>query len=373
MLNKIRERLARKTRADVPVGADDGVRTAPDGGRHRAAAADGPREVVNIAWRLPQRPAREPGSWGMHAARGGVVVLGGLMGYVSYWTQQQLVLAVKHDIVVASIEAAGPDLGAIVFGALAHAQARRGRRALVLRLCSLACVAAAITMNVLAVGVGDPAGLGVAVLPPALYAVASDRLIAVVADQHRADGDDTGDDRSAWLVLLRWAIGPWSAARELRRWVLDHVSPSPGPSAVELRAAAEMERARELAVTAETTVREARESAETTVGQLREAHAAEVARLLDQLAETTEAAELSGGTKKATLLRRYEMLGESGDSRYGDRSRVAEVAAELAPLCDELHPKTAEKYLRDYLSRQESPRINGREHGADGVMIGATA
>lgn len=352
-------------------------------GRHRAAAEDAPREVVNIAWRPQKKPAAEPGAWGMYAARAGVILLGGLMGYVSYWTQQELVMRVKHDVLVASLEAAGPDLGALIFGALGHAQARRGRRALVSRLLSMACVAAAVTMNVLAVGVADIARLAVAVLPPLLYAVASDRLIAVVAEQHRGEDGTSEDDRSAWLILLRWVMGPLSAWTSLRRWVLDEVSPSPGPSRAELRAAAELERAHELATQADGEVQQAREWAETTVGQLHErgrteldavrrAHAEEIARLRAELSEAAEAAEINGGTKKQTLLRLYAQLGERGDSRYGDRAYVAEMAAELAPKAGGLHPKTAEKYLREEIVRKESPQINGRGHPAEGDMIGVT-
>ena len=320
----------------------------------------------------------------MAAARGGVVLLGGLMGYVSYWTQQELVMRVKGDLLVASLEAAGPDLGALIFGALGHAQARRGRRALVSRLLSMACVAAAICMNVLAVGVDDVARLAVAVLPPVLYAAASDRLIAVVAEQHRTDDAvAAGDDRSAWLVLLRWAIGPWSAWCALRRWVLDHVSPSPGPSASELRAVAELERAREQIAAADESVREAREWAEATVGQIsadrqaeidaaRRAHAEETAGLRAQLADVQAAAEVAGGTKKDVLLRLYAQLATRGDTRHGDRAYVAEIAAELAPLAGDLHVKTAEKYLRDHLSGRESPLINGREHPSERDMIGVS-
>lgn len=198
-------------------------------GRHRSAE-DGPREVVNIAWRPPQREPREPGAWGMWLARASVVVLGALMGYVSYWTQRQMVYAVKHDQLTASLEALGPDLGAVIFTALAHAEARRGRKALTLRLLAMACVAAAIGMNALAVGTTHLDQLAVAVLPPVLYAAASDRLIAVVGTQHRAD-EATGDDRSAWLLMARWVMGPFSACVALRRWVMDHVSATPGPSA----------------------------------------------------------------------------------------------------------------------------------------------
>lgn len=382
MLTKIRERRAQHGADESnPTNATGPDRTGPDGGRHRAAAADGPREVVNIAWRPAPRPAR---SWGMHAARGGVVALGAAMGYVSYWTQQELVMQVKHDFLVASLEAAGPDLGALIFAALGHVQARRGSRPLAARLLSALCVATAITMNVLAVGIhADIARLAVAVLPPALYAVAADRLIAEVADQNRATEDAAGSDRSAWLVLLRWLLNPFTAAAALYRWVMDHVSPTPGPSAVELRAAAETERAREMAAAAERDVHEARQWAETTVGQLhdqnrteldslRQAHAAEIGRLQAQLADATAAAELTGLTKKEALLRQYKRLRDGGDHRYGKREYVAEIAAELAPQAGDLHVKTAENYLRAHLDGEEAPQINGREHRPEGDMIGVT-
>lgn len=365
-LFSVREgRRARRTERD-----QERARAA-ESGRHRSPEQDGPREVVNIAWRPAPRERREPGGWGMYAGRAGVIALGAVMGYVSYWTQREMVLGIKHDLLVASLEAAGPDLGAFIFAALGHVRARRGKRALVLRLLSIACVGLAVGMNVLAVGTGDLGRLAVAVLPPLLYAAASDRLIAEVADQHGTD-DVTTDDRSAWLVLLRWAIGPWSAWCALRRWVLDHVSPSPGPSAVELRAAEEIARA-------DASVREAREWAEAEVGH---AHARlnetaqtrdqEIAQLRGQLAAATAAAELTGLTKKETLLRLYKRLREAGDPRYGKREHVAEIAAELAPQAGDLHVKTAENYLRAFLDGEEAPQINGREHRSEGDMIGVT-
>src|SRR5439155_1049397 len=77
------------------------------------------------------------------------------------------------------LERLGLDTGAVIFALLALSLGRRGGRAAVERTLNLACAVGSLTMNLLAADLGSPRSVTVWVLPSALYALASDRLIAV--------------------------------------------------------------------------------------------------------------------------------------------------------------------------------------------------
>src|SRR5260370_20654130 len=96
-----------------------------------------------------------------------------------------MVLAVKHAPVVAAIEAAIPDAGALIFAALGVALALHGRRALRPRLLNAACIGISLAMNALAAG-HDWRDLALSVMPAALFAPASATLIRVVPSPPRA-------------------------------------------------------------------------------------------------------------------------------------------------------------------------------------------
>ncbi len=161
---------------------------------------------------------------------------------VSWQAQYVMVLAVKHAPVVAAIEAAIPDAGALIFAALGVALALHGRRALRPRLLNAACIGISLAMNALAAG-HDWRDLAIWVMPAAIYALASDTLIGVVRAQAVARlragnaglGDDTPDLLAAlggtalWLVRLGLA-GP-STLRGFRAWVIAECPVAPGRKA----------------------------------------------------------------------------------------------------------------------------------------------
>src|SRR5439155_9358272 len=97
---------------------------------------------------------------------------------VSYQAQYQLVAGYKHVPVVAAVQAAIPDVAALVFASLGIALALHGRRAVRARALNVASVGTSVAMNALAATPGWRA-LAVWVLPPVAYALASDTLIGV--------------------------------------------------------------------------------------------------------------------------------------------------------------------------------------------------
>jgi hypothetical protein len=109
----------------------------------------------------------------------GLAVLAGAAAVVSYQAQYQLVAGYKHAPVVAAVQAAIPDVAALVFASLGIALALHGRRAVRARALNVAAVGTSVAMNALAAAPGWRA-LAVWVLPPVAYALASDTLIGVV-------------------------------------------------------------------------------------------------------------------------------------------------------------------------------------------------
>jgi len=67
---------------------------------------------------------------------------------------------------------------------------------------------------------------------------------------------------------------------------------------------------------------------------------------------------------KARLIAAYERLGASGDPRYMDRDRVAEVARELYAAAGLQSEGTARTYLYEYVSEPAGSAVNGTHRGA---------
>src|SRR5277367_1519292 len=90
-----------------------------------------------------------------------------------------MVDATRHLPAIAALEAAIPDVAALVFACLAVALALQGRRAIRARALNLASVGASVFMNAIAAAPGWR-NLAIWALPPVAYALASDTLIGVV-------------------------------------------------------------------------------------------------------------------------------------------------------------------------------------------------
>ena len=146
-----------------------------------------------------------------------LLLLAAAQGYVSFRAQFVFVDHAKRAAVPSLLEALGLDSGAVIFALLALSLARRGRRAAVERVLNVGCALGSLTMNLLAADLASPRSITVWVLPSALYALASDRLIAVVRQWVQANepGHWHGEEGSAWRALGGLLL--WTAAAGLRR------------------------------------------------------------------------------------------------------------------------------------------------------------
>jgi hypothetical protein len=127
--------------------------------------------------------------------------------------------------------------GAVIFALLALSLARRGRRGTVERVLNVACALGSLTMNLLAADLTSPRSVTVWVLPSALYALASDRLIAVVRRWVLTTdpGAEVAPEGSAWrafgglvLWMLRLLFDPRGTVTGFRGWVLAVAPVAPG-------------------------------------------------------------------------------------------------------------------------------------------------
>jgi hypothetical protein len=79
-------------------------------------------------------------------------------------------------------------------------------------------------------------------------------------------------------------------------------------------------------------------------------------------ADRSATGELAAGEKKReALIRLYELCGQAGDPRYGDRAKAAELAGEIADRIG-YHPGTARRELAKYLATQA---ITGAQEATD--------
>ncbi|MFC4906609.1 hypothetical protein [Actinomadura gamaensis] len=166
-----------------------------------------------------------------------LLLLATAQGYVSYRAQYSFVHAQKHEHAASLLEALGLDAAAVIFALLALAQARLGRPAVAERALNLACVLGSLCMNALSADPGSAKSVAAWVMPAALYAAASDRLIAVVRQRALAgrDADQSSPlaaARGMALWLLRFGMAPGSTTRGFRAWVLDEAPVAPGRRAL---------------------------------------------------------------------------------------------------------------------------------------------
>ena len=124
-------------------------------------------------------------------------------GYVSWFAQFRFIYAAKHAVLASGIEALGLDTGAVIFALLALALVRLERRAIVPRILNVSCASGSLAMNVLASDLHSVRSVVIYALPSALYATASDQLIAVVRRHALPAKVDEEEQRSAWAMAWR--------------------------------------------------------------------------------------------------------------------------------------------------------------------------
>ena len=304
------------------------------------------------------QPSSVQGGGLLAAASCLLLLLAAAQGYVSFRAQYAFVDHAKHTRIPSVLEALGLDTGAVVFALLALSLARRGRRGSVERVLNVACALGSLTMNLLAANLASPRSVTVWVLPSALYALASDRLIAVVRRWVQASDPaaPTGPEGSAWrafgglaLWTLRLIFDLRGTLAGFRHWVLAVAPVAPGTRAVTPPVVGQppalsaggggtggggMARAAEPSPASPPVQPEPQGQAGSPLGDA-----------------PSQQGLARGETKRAALIRIYERSGETGDPRYGDRAQVAALASEIAARIG-YHPGTARRELARYLAVQ---------------------
>ena len=133
-------------------------------------------------------------------------VLAATAAVVTFAAQYQMVLDYKGMRVIAALEAAIPDVAALVFASLGIALALHGKRAIRARLLNVGAVATSIGMNWLAAAPGWR-GLAIWVMPPIAYALGvATRAIGVIRAwtiaRARELREDLADDEATPLAIL---------------------------------------------------------------------------------------------------------------------------------------------------------------------------
>ena len=273
---------------------------------------------------------------------------------MSFRAQYAFVDHAKRARVPSVLEALGLDTGAVIFALLALSLARHGRNGTVERVLNVACALGSLTMNLLAANLTSPRSITVWVLPSVLYALASDRLVAVVRRWVQASDPaaQIGQECSAWrafgglaLWMLRLIFDARGTVTGFRRWVLVAAPVAPGTRAMTPIAD------RPPALLAEQNERDA--GADRRI----EPSSAIPATQPDPEAQTQRPEHdalahqdlAPGETKRAALIRLYEQSGQSGDARFGNRAKTAALAGEIAARIG-YHPGTARRELAKYLA-----------------------
>ena len=305
------------------------------------------------------QPSRVKGGGLLAAASCLLLLLAAAQGYVSFRAQYAFVDHAKHTRIPSVLEALGLDTGAVIFALLALSLARRGRRGTVERVLNVSCALGSLAMNLLAANLTSPRSVTVWVLPSALYALASDRLIAVVRRWVQASDPAarTGPEGSAWRAfggLALWALRLLFDVRGtlagLRHWVLAVAPVAPGIRAVTRPAAGQPPA---LSASGGETGGGAEHGAEPGPASppVQSGSQGQAGSPLGDAAAHQRLAR--GETKRAALIRLYERSGETGDPRYGDRAKAAALASEIAGRIG-YHPGTARRELARYLAAKPS-------------------
>jgi len=189
------------------------------------------------------RPGRDrPERW-LTASMLALAVLAAGSATVSYTAQFRMVLAAKGSVPAAALEAAIPDVAALIFATLGIALALHGKRAIRARVLNVAAVATSVAMNALAAAPGWRAA-AIWIMPPVAYALGSDTAIGVVRAwtiaRQKALRVALADDEAPPLAilgglllwLLRLSIAPSSTLAGFRAWVVQECPVAPGRRAL---------------------------------------------------------------------------------------------------------------------------------------------
>ena len=197
------------------------------------------RDAGTAAGIRPRLPGQDRSAVWLRYAAAGLCALAAAAAVVSFTAQYRMVNETRHLPVVAALEAAIPDVAALVFACLGIALALHGRRALRARALNLAAVTASVFMNAIAAAPGWR-NLAIWAMPPVAYALASDTLIAVVrawalARHQQLNVALAGEEATPLAVigglilwLLRLALAPKSTLAGFRAWVLEACPVAPG-------------------------------------------------------------------------------------------------------------------------------------------------
>jgi hypothetical protein len=178
-------------------------------------------------------------------------VLAAAAAVVSFAAQFNMIVSVRHDRVIAALEAGIPDAAAAIFASLGIALALHGKRAIRVRLLNVGAVATSIFMNFIAADSGWR-NAAIWMMPPVAYALASDTAIGVIrswtiarAREMRADLADNEVTPLAivgalCLWLLRLVLAPRSTLGGFRRWVVEECPVAPGRTALPTASAADV-------------------------------------------------------------------------------------------------------------------------------------
>jgi hypothetical protein len=214
---------------------------------HAPTAAEDRRQATMPHAARRQQDASRIDVTGRFLIGGACLLLAGLavaMGVTSFHAQFTYIFATKRQWAPAVLEAVGLDAGAVTFSLLGIALARLGRLAAVERVLVVVCALGSCGMNVLNANLGSPRSVTVYAMPPVLFALTSDRLVAVVRRAALGKAADDAVHRSAWhaagrsvLHCLRFAVDPSGTGKGIRQAILDATPLPPAPAPAPLSAA----------------------------------------------------------------------------------------------------------------------------------------
>ena len=130
--------------------------------------------------RWPAEAARRPGARLIWAGVCGLAVLALATFYVSFRAQFTFMYAIKHQGLPALIEALIADVAMVVCSLLALGMACAGQSAKVARLLVVVFAGLSAGMNYLAADVTSFRSVVVYVMPPVVFAVCTDQVVAVI-------------------------------------------------------------------------------------------------------------------------------------------------------------------------------------------------